>query len=187
MTTKPKRTRFRPVLIVAGLLLTAACSRQPSTSADIVMGLPSGVDLEKRAFALREVESLQDRGHRVWCVPFARNASGIQIRGDAHTWWSKAKGAYKRGHQPRPGAVMAFAPTGGMRLGHVAVVSKVVSDREILIDHANWNRNKVSLGMSVIDISDKGDWSKVRVMSTPGQYGKPYPINGFIYPARIGA
>ncbi|MGC8159731.1 hypothetical protein ACP3WZ_24715, partial [Salmonella enterica] len=31
------------------------------------------------------------------CVPFARAASGIQIYGDAWTWWGQAAGRYRRG------------------------------------------------------------------------------------------
>ena len=73
------------------------------------------------------------------CVPFARAESGVEIRGNAKTWWAQAAGTYQRGEEPRQGAVMAFAGTGGMPLGHVAVVKKIVSDREILIDHANWS------------------------------------------------
>jgi len=76
---------------------------------------------------------------------------------------------------------MAFAGTRALPMGHVAVVSQIVSDREIRVDHANWLRNQVSLGMSVIDVSDAGDWSRVRVESTPGNYGKVYVIDGYIY------
>lgn len=134
--------------------------------------------------AIHEAQAKRALGHRVWCVPFARTASGVQIRGNANTWWPQAAGVYDRSKAPHVGAVMAFAATRGMPMGHVAVVSGIVSDREITIDHANWERNKVSLGMSVIDISDKNDWSRVRVESNPGQYGKVYPINGFILPDR---
>ena len=28
------------------------------------------------------------------CVPYARDVSGIQIYGDAHTWWDQAQGRY---------------------------------------------------------------------------------------------
>ncbi len=132
--------------------------------------------------AINEAQAKRALGHRVWCVPFARTASGVEIRGNAHTWWSQAEGRFTRSDRPHVGAVMAFAATRGMPLGHVAVVADVVSDREIRIDHANWERNQVSLGMSVIDISDSNDWSRVRVESNPGQYGKSYPINGFILP-----
>ncbi len=57
-----------------------------------------------------------------------------------------AKGVYDRGAEPEVGAVMVFSGTRKLPMGHVAVVSKIVSDREILIDHANWKRNQVSLG-----------------------------------------
>lgn len=189
MTSTATRMVSRPLglgFLVIGLALTSACSKQPQPKADIVYGIPEGLDLNKRSFALREVQALQNAGRRVWCVPFARNASGIQIRGDAHTWWGAAKGVYERGSAPKVGSVMSFRSTSGMSLGHVAMVSKVVSEREVLIDHANWSRNQVSLGMSVIDVSDAGDWSRVRVESNPGAYGKVYPVNGFIYPDRVG-
>ena len=42
------------------------------------------------------------------CVPYARNVSGVQIHGDALTWWDQAENHYKRGHSPRRGAVLAF-------------------------------------------------------------------------------
>ena len=45
------------------------------------------------------------------CVPFARAASGIQIYGDAWTWWDQAKDKYERGSDPRVGAVIVFAKT----------------------------------------------------------------------------
>src|SRR3546814_16102453 len=56
------------------------------------------------------------------CVPFARAESGVEIRGNAKTWWSQAAGTYQRGEEPRKGAVMAFAGTRGMPMGHVAGV-----------------------------------------------------------------
>src|SRR4051812_27488985 len=60
------------------------------------------------------------------CVPFARAASGIQIYGDAWTWWNQAEGKYDRGHAPKVGSVIVFAKTSRLPLGHVAVVSRVV-------------------------------------------------------------
>ncbi|MFG6080386.1 hypothetical protein ACEUZ9_000937 [Paracoccus litorisediminis] len=33
--------------------------------------------------AIHEVEAKQRRGEKVWCVPFARRASGIDLQGDA--------------------------------------------------------------------------------------------------------
>ena len=73
------------------------------------------------------------------CVPFARMISGIQIFGDAWTWWSQAAGKYQTGFVPKAGAVLCFRPTGRMRLGHVAVVSQVLTDRVIQISQANWS------------------------------------------------
>ena len=67
-------------------------------------------------------------------------------------------------------------------MGHVAVVSEVVSPREIKVDHANWKRNKISLAMTVKDVSPRNDWSDVRLESQAGSFGSVYPINGFIYP-----
>ena len=49
------------------------------------------------------------------CVPFARLISGIQIFGDAYTWWRQAVGKYETGFTPRAGAVLCFKPTGKMR------------------------------------------------------------------------
>jgi len=179
--TGARRARFGLPILCAILLATAACS----TKAPDIAYSSSGIDLERRAMALREVRELQDAGRRVWCVPFARNASGVEIRGNAITWWGKAHGLYERGVQPVEGAVMAFAATGGMPMGHVAVVSDILSPREVRIDHANWKRNKVTLGMTVQDVSAANDWSEVRVESNPGSFGKVYPINGFIYPSRV--
>ncbi len=165
--------------LCAVLLLAAACAKAP-TEIQTLSSLQ--LDPDRQQLALREVKELQSQGRRVWCVPFARNASGIEIRGNAETWWSKAKGLYSRGHEPAVGAVMAFAKTGKNPMGHVAVVSEVVSEREIKVDHANWMRNKVSLRMKVVDVSNAGDWSAVRLESQPDSLGSVYPINGFIYP-----
>ena len=118
------------------------------------------------------------------CAPYAREVSGIQIRGNANTWWSQAEGRYERGHAPKAGAVLAFSPTSRMRVGHVAMVSKVVSDREVLLTHANWSRRgAIETNVRAIDVSDAGDWSMVKVWYGPqGDLGtSAYPTKGFIY------
>lgn len=135
--------------------------------------------------ALSNAKALKAQGKRLWCVPFARDASGVDIRGNANTWWRQANKTYQRGHAPLVGAVMAFRATRKLPMGHVAVVSQVLSDREILVDHANWNPSKVSLGMKVIDVSPKGDWSAVRVASTGDHLGRVYPVDGFIWDRRL--
>lgn len=127
-------------------------------------------------------EAIENRPKgRLWCVPFARAVTGVEISGNAKTWWARAKGLYARGHKPQVGAVMAFAASRSMPKGHVAVVSKVVSEREILIDQANWERNRVTQDTLVVDVSAKGDWSAVKVANARGTLGRVNPINGFIY------
>lgn len=122
------------------------------------------------------------------CAPFARMFSGIQLFGNAATWWDKALGKYTRGQLPEIGSVMVFKAHGAMRVGHVATVSKVVSDRVIKVTHANWSiingrRGQVENDVQVIDVSEKNDWSKVRVWYAPLQdLGRTaYPVYGFIY------
>lgn len=119
------------------------------------------------------------------CVPYARAVSGVALYGDALTWWDQAQDRYKRGHKPRKGAVLAFRPSGPMTLGHVAVVSKVVDDRQVLVRHANWSApGAIEEDVLAIDVSDKGDWSEVRVWHSPtAQMGvRVNPTFGFIYP-----
>ena len=122
------------------------------------------------------------------CVPFARLLSGIQIFGDAHTWWQQATGHYQTGFSPKAGAVLCFKPWGRMRLGHVAVVSQVLTDRVIQISHANWSviegtRGQIERNVTVIDVSPAGDWSQVKVWWDPSRDigSTVYPVYGFIY------
>ena len=118
------------------------------------------------------------------CARYARTISGIDIHGNANTWWTQAAGRYARGHAPKVGAVLAFAPTGRMRLGHVAMVSEVVNDREVLLTHANWSRRgRVETNVRAIDVSEVGDWSKVKVWYGPKDDlgSSTYPTKGFIY------
>ena len=119
------------------------------------------------------------------CVPFARQASGIQIRGDAWTWWRSAEGRYARGRTPEVGAVLVMKKTRRLRRGHLAVVKEVVDSRTILVDQANWlNRGRLHLNTAVRDVSRQNDWSAVRVWYTPGgRYGTgTYAAHGFVYP-----
>jgi surface antigen len=123
------------------------------------------------------------------CVPVARMLSGIDIYGNALSWWDQAEGRYRRGTAPRRGAVLAFIPHGGMTLGHVATVSHVVDNRTILVTHSNWSpingvRGQIERDVKVIDVSDAGDWSQVRVWYAPSQGlgTTTWPVHGFIYP-----
>ncbi|WP_439813902.1 CHAP domain-containing protein [Zavarzinia sp. CC-PAN008] len=124
------------------------------------------------------------------CVPYARDRSGIMIRGDAWTWWASAQGTYRQGRRPEPGAVMVFRRHGGMRRGHVAVVRQIIDSRTVSIDHANWAparsglKGAIARNVRVIDTSARNDWSSVRVWYAPtGSFGiRNYPVYGFIYP-----
>jgi surface antigen len=126
-------------------------------------------------------------GGGISCVPYARAASGITLAGNAANWWDAASGVYERGSRPEQGAVLNFRANSHMRLGHVAVVSTVLSSREIEIDHANWNvwgytRGGVSRGVRVVDVSPTNNWSAVRVeLGHSGDFGSVYPTYGFIY------
>ena len=132
---------------------------------------------------------------RYWqCAAFAREFSGLQIYGDAWTWWDKAEGAYSRGSRPRVGAVMAFEPSARMRLGHVATVTSIEDARTITITHANWSpingtRGQIERDVRVEDVSEDNDWSRVRVWFAPlGDLGTTaWPVRGFIYPDRVQA
>src|SRR5262249_773741 len=86
------------------------------------------------------------------CVPYAPFMSGIGLRGDAWTWWDKAAGIYARGNHPEPGAVLSFPGIERMPLGHVAVVTQVLTARKILIEHANWPNAFVRHGAISRDI-----------------------------------
>ena len=124
------------------------------------------------------------------CAPYAREVSGIDIHGNANTWWSQAAGKYERGASPKVGAVLAFQSTRRMRVGHVAMVSKVVSEREVLLTHANWSRpGQVERNVRAVDVSAAGDWSEVKVWYAPqgGLGTSVYPVNGFIYSGRAPA
>ncbi|MEP7222168.1 MAG: CHAP domain-containing protein [Novosphingobium sp.] len=128
------------------------------------------------------------------CVPYARAVSGIQIFGDAHTWWDQAQGRYARGYRPKVGAVMTFKPYGRMELGHVAEVSRLVDSRTVLLRHANWSlingsRGQIENDVRAVDVSPANDWSEVRVWFDPIQdLGTTHwPVQGFIYPEKPGS
>ena len=122
------------------------------------------------------------------CVPFARAASGIQIYGDAWTWWGQADGKYKRGVVPKTGAVIVFEKSSRLRLGHVAVISRVITSRVVMVTHANWSRQNGERGhaeqdVTLTDVSPRNDWSEVKVWyrDREGLGSSVYPVYGFIY------
>ncbi|MCB1682119.1 MAG: CHAP domain-containing protein [Rhodospirillales bacterium] len=122
----------------------------------------------------------------IQCVPYARDVSGIDLRGNAYTWWDQAaQNNYPRGNKPAPGAVLVLRNTGKLRYGHLAVVNRIVSAREIDVTHSNWGSDKNSRSliyrsMRVQDVSPKNDWSLLRFWNGKS-FGAPYPAYGFIY------
>ena len=166
--------RGAALLLACALALTACGGPQTRTT------VPAA-----RASSLPVTPRILQSDRHLQCVPYARQVSQVALRGDADTWWDKAAGRYARGHHPAVGAVLVLKPRGGSR-GHIAVVTAVLSEREIVVEHANWlNRGDIHLDTPVIDVSRDGDWSAVKVWYTPGGvYGvRTYPVQGFIYPA----
>lgn len=123
------------------------------------------------------------------CVPHAREISGIQIYGDAHTWWHQAPGkGYKRSQVPQVGSVFVLSKTNRLKYGHVSVVKNVLSSRKIEVEHSNWGgtmdeRCIVYKYMPVQDVSKNNDWTLVRFWNYPSKsFGSLYKGSGFIYP-----
>jgi hypothetical protein len=131
---------------------------------------------------------VQDTGQKpLQCAPYAREHSGVKIFGDANTWWSQAAKKFPRAQIPASGAVMVLAGYAGPDRGHVAVVQKIISAREIRVDHANWlDDGSIYINDPVEDVSTGNDWSAVRVWNIQtGNWGShSYPVQGFILPSQ---
>ena len=157
------RSWFRLVRILFGLLALAACaSSGPATGPRVGDYFGGTIPVE--------------------CAPFARELSGVRLWGDAADWWYQASGHYARAGNPSVGSVLVFRRSGRLPSGHVAVVSQVLGNRQILVTQANWVHHRVSQDQPVIDISAANDWSAVRVWWPPTeQMGiSEYPTYGFI-------
>jgi len=128
-----------------------------------------------------EVEN--DSHKPLQCVPYARAHSDVKIYGDAYTWWDRAAGKYPRSPTPTKGAVIVLGNYAGPNRGHVAVVRRLVSTREIRVDHANWlDDGSIYVNDPVEDVSSDNNWSLVRVfnLKTGGWGSNIYPVEGFI-------
>lgn len=165
---------------------TQLAARRPTTGLDEVE--PAALTMMPAPSLPRARPAVVKPARPLQCVPYAREISGIQLRGDAWTWWRSAEGLYARGSAPRVGSVLVFSKTRRLRLGHVAVVAEVRSSREIVVHQANWlNGGQIHRYTPVLDVSKNNDWSEVRVWYTPGrQFGaRSYKAYGFIYPASL--
>lgn len=163
----------RPAVLALSSMLLAACASSFKDPGPI------------RAHASGAYPAIDASRPPLQCVPYARERSGIRIHGDAHTWWTKARGRYETDDEPTRGSVMVMRGHGTDQRGHVAFVSKILTDREIAIDHANWlNRGEIQKDTPVLDVSPDNDWSRVRVWYIPGRHygGRVYTVQGFIQP-----
>lgn len=126
----------------------------------------------------------------VQCVPYAREVSGIHIYGNAYQWWDRAQPHYARGEKPVTGSVLVLSKTGRLKYGHVAVVQKVLSRRQIAVTHVNWGRDWITRrtvyeNMRVQDVSPNNDWTQLRFWSPEEEgWGRIYPAKGFVYKKR---
>jgi len=167
--------RRRGLLSVLALGALAGCGTSRAPAPGLAPGLAPGVP------GLGDYAGLS-------CVPYARQRSGIQLSGDAWQWWGAAAGRYARARRPEPGSVLVLARTRRLSSGHVSVVRRVVSAREIRVDHANWAsgslRGRVAEDQPVLDVSPGNDWSEVRVWYPRiGALGNTtFPAHGFILP-----
>jgi hypothetical protein len=122
----------------------------------------------------------------ITCAPFARELSGIALYGDAAGWWEAASGQYDRGDRPQVGAALVFRRSSRLRSGHVAVVSRILTPRQIQVFQANWVPDEVQQDQLVVDVSPGNDWTEVRVWYPPidrlGSHA--YATYGFVLPPR---
>lgn len=133
--------------------------------------------------AYEPVARVSNSRARLQCVPFARRESGVEIYGNANTWWRQADGRYETDASPHEGAVLVLRGYANANRGHVAVVREIVSPRLIIVDHANWlNGGEITRDVPIMDVSEAGDWSEVRVWHVPGRHwgGRTYNVQGFI-------
>ena len=166
-----RRTNLGQYVALAALL--SACSQEPK---GIVLTPSDTPDTPIYNASLTPPPSGRQ------CVPYARYLSGINLQGDAYTWWGSAAGRYLRGQLPMAGAVLVLSRSDRLGRGHLAVVRQVIDLRRILVDHANWKPGEVTSGMAVTDISPDNDWSELRFFNDEAQsYGAVYPAYGFIY------
>jgi hypothetical protein len=152
-------------------------SAQPSLSEYNIPSLPS------EAVAELSDPSVETPLKKIFCVEYARARSGLAVFGDAKFWWARAKNLYARASDPVENAVMVFTASKRLRLGHVAVVTHIISSREIRVDQANWqNHGEIDHSTPVKDVSSRNDWSQVRVwdMRSGGFGAHVYAVSGFI-------
>ena len=145
--------------------------------------LPDAAAPPRLAAVAATAPSVETPLRRLFCVEYARMRSGLAVFGDAKHWWERAKNIYARMSHPVEEAVMVFSGSKRLKRGHVAVVTDIVSPRQIIVDQANWqNKGEIDHATPVLDVSEANDWSRVRVwdMRSQGFGSHVYAISGFI-------
>jgi hypothetical protein len=166
---------------LAALVLLAGCATPKPVPEEAVSVPVPPPQLPTTPLALLQSYRVSP-GIGTQCVPYARSRSGIKIFGDAYTWWNNAEGQYARGKLPLVGSVLVLSKTKRLRRGHVGVVTAIVSEREIRLDHANWQPDAIITNMAVMDVSPANDWTQLRFWNKDARmWGAIYPASGFVY------
>src|SRR5688572_31938477 len=168
---------------LAALLLLAGCVTPPKPAPEAVSVPVPPPPQQPTTTPLAFLQTYRvSPGIGTQCVPYARSRSGIKIFGDAYTWWNSAEGQYARGNLPLVGSVLVLSKTKRLRRGHVGVVTAIVSEREIRLDHANWQPDAIITNMAVMDVSAANDWTQLRFWNKDTRkWGAVYPASGFVY------
>jgi hypothetical protein len=177
-------------MLLAGPARAGDIDGMPVEESATLTGAPLMAALAPAEAATEDVETIDAPkiarlSARFQCVPYAREMSGVEIRGDAVTWWRQAAGRYDRVKEPETGSVIVMRGYRNPGRGHVAVVRHVLSARSIIIDHANWLASgEITVNVPVVDVSPNNDWSQVRVWHIPTRtWGmRVYNVQGFILP-----
>ena len=160
--------------------------------------LHSGIGLAAAGFALggcagetaepsSPVVTLSDASARIDDVTYVKSVTGMAIPGEAWSWWDGSNGRYERGHRPMPSAVLVFRRQQNLPVGHLAIVTKVLSSREVRISHADWastwaTRGRITGNVPVLDVSHTNDWTQVRLWyANSGTVDRVYDTYGFVY------
>ncbi len=169
--------------LILWAILTIGSAAASATPAEQQAGTYNATNPNMHANSAWTGHARKSRVRPISCVPFVRRDTGMEVTGNAWEWWRNAAGRYARGNVPQAGSVLAFETNHHMRLGHVAVVSRVLNRREIEIDQANWPAGRgITRGVPVVDVSVRNDWTAVRVgLGKSGNFGSIYPTHGFIY------
>ncbi len=175
------RLVIRVTVLALGAMALCACAGNPSNVNALAVYAPAHAPFVNADDIPQLVRLEQPKS----CALYARERSGIDIHGDADDWWDKSAGHFAQENRPNVGAVMVLFGYAGEKRAHLAVVSKVVSSREIRVDHANWLEDgNLYLNSPVVDVSLNNDWSEVKVWNTRDGHmgGNGYAVKGFIAP-----